>query len=172
MAMTGLSFIIGRRSLIEASSRYPMRSYYSNLFLQYDAMRRTGEMRFTPPVQTVYALRQALREYWAEGEEAKWARHLRVCQALRELAAELGYEPVVQPEWQSGLVLALRYPDAPGWSFEALHDACYRQGFTIYPGKIESIRTFRLCALGAIDTPDIEAFARVFRAAHHQLIVG
>lgn len=172
MAMTGLSFIIGRSSLIKASGRYPRRSYYCNLFMQYEAMRCTGEMRFTPPVQTVYALRQALREYWAEGEEAKWARHLRVHRALRSLAEELGYAQVVRPEWQSGLVLSLVYPDHPGWSFSELHDACYRQGFTIYPGKLEPTRTFRLCSLGAIDTPDIESFAQVFRVAHHKLLSG
>ena len=77
MAMTGLSFVIGSRKIIEASKDYPKRSYYCNLYLQYDFFEKTGEMHFTPPVQTVYAAVQALKEYWAEGEEAKWARHTR-----------------------------------------------------------------------------------------------
>ena len=34
-AMTGLSFVIGRTSLIEASKAYPVRSYYCNLYQQY-----------------------------------------------------------------------------------------------------------------------------------------
>ena len=55
MAMTGLSFIIGRKALIEASADYPKRSYYCNLYLQYDYFKRTGQMHFTPPVQTIYA---------------------------------------------------------------------------------------------------------------------
>ncbi|MCZ2565761.1 2-aminoethylphosphonate--pyruvate aminotransferase, partial [Bacteroides fragilis] len=70
-AMTGLSFIIGDESLIRASRDYPKRSYYCNLYLQYDYFEKTGEMHFTPPVQTVYAARQALDEYFAVGEEAK-----------------------------------------------------------------------------------------------------
>ena len=31
--------------------------------------------------------------------------------------------------------------------------------------KISTTNTFRLCALGAIDRPDIEAFFKVFREA-------
>ena len=55
--------------------------------------------------------------------------------------------------------------NAPNWSFEKIHDYCYERGFTIYPGKVGSARTFRLCALGAIDAPDIEAFFRVLEQA-------
>ena len=63
MAMTGLSFIIGKKNIIEESRNYPKRSYYCNLFLQYDCFEKTGEMHFTPPVQTIYAAIQGLREY-------------------------------------------------------------------------------------------------------------
>ena len=45
------------------------------------------------------------------------------------------------------------------------HDYCYERGFTIYPGKISSTNTFRLCALGAIDVKDIEDFFAVFEEA-------
>ena len=60
MAMTGLSFIIGKKKYIKQSKDYPKRSYYCNLYLQYDYFERTGEMHFTPPVQTIYAAAQAL----------------------------------------------------------------------------------------------------------------
>ena len=60
---------------------------------------------------------------------------------------------------------AVRYPDDPNWDFDKIHDYCYERGFTIYPGKIEQKGTFRLCALGAIDSEDIEAFWKVFREA-------
>jgi len=48
-AMTGLSFVIGRTSLIEASKDYPVRSYYCNLYQQYAYFEKTGQMQFTPP---------------------------------------------------------------------------------------------------------------------------
>lgn len=165
MAMTGLSYIVGRKSIIEKSKDYPKRSYYCNLYLQYDFFERTGEMHFTPPVQTIYATIQALKEYWAEGEEAKWARHTRVFEAIHKGLYELGFKDVIKREWQAGLVVSAIYPDDVNWDFDKVHDYCYEHGFTIYPGKISTTNTFRLCALGAIDEEDIVEFFKVFRKA-------
>lgn len=165
MAMTGLSFVVGNRSIIEQSKEFPKRSYYCNLYLQYDFFEKTGEMHFTPPVQTIYATIQALKEYWEEGESAKWARHTRVFNAIHAGLDELGFKDVIKREWQSGLVVSVNYPDDPNWDFEKVHDYCYKRGFTIYPGKISTTNTFRLCALGAIDESDIKRFFEVFKAA-------
>lgn len=165
MSMTGLSFIIGDKNIIEASAEYPKRSYYCNLFLQYDFFEKTGEMHFTPPVQTVYATKQALKEYFEEGEQNKWARHTRVFNAINAGLDRLGFRQVIKPELRAGLVSSAVYPDDPNWSFEAVHDYCYERGYTIYPGKISTTNTFRLCALGAIDEEDIAGFFKVFEEA-------
>lgn len=165
MAMTGLSFIVGRTDIIKASANYPKRSYYCNLYMQYDFFEKTGQMHFTPPVQTVYAAKKALEEYFKEGEEAKWARHQRVINAIHKGLEELGFKEVIKREYQSGLVASVKYPSDPAWDFEKVHDYCYDHGFTIYPGKITDTDTFRLCALGAIDEEDIVEFFKVFRKA-------
>lgn len=165
MAMTGLSFVIGRTDLIVASKDYPKRSYYCNLYLQYEYFEKTRQMHFTPPVQTVYAAVQGLKEYFAEGETAKWERHKRVFEAIHAGLDELGFKDVIRREWQSGLVVSVLYPDDPNWDFMKVHDYCYERGFTIYPGKIASTNTFRLCSLGAIDEADIKAFFKVFKEA-------
>ena len=165
MAFTGLSFVIGNREIIEKSASYPKRSYYCNLYLQYDYFEKTGEMHFTPPVQTIYAMIQALKEYWEEGEEAKWARHTRVFNAINFNLDELGFRQVIKPEWRIGLVSSAIYPDDPNWNFDKIHDYCYERGFTIYPGKISTANTFRICALGAIDEEDIKDFFVVFKEA-------
>jgi 2-aminoethylphosphonate-pyruvate transaminase len=164
-SMTGLSFVIGREDKIRESAAFPKRSYYCNLFLQYDYFEKTGEMHFTPPVQTVYATIQALKEYFAEGEAAKWARHTRVFEALHKGLADLGFRNLTRRDQQSGLVVSVCYPDDPKWDFEKVHDYCYKRGFTIYPGKVGSAKTFRLCALGQIDAPDIVEFFKVFKAS-------
>ena len=165
MAMTGLSYIVGKREIIEKSKDYPKRSYYCNLYMQYDFFEKTGQMHFTPPVQTIYSVIQALKEDWAEGEEAKWARHTRVFEAIHKGLDELGFKDVIKREWQAGLVVSAIYPDDVNWDFDKVHDYCYERGFTIYPGKISTTNTFRLCALGAIDEDDITAFFKVFKEA-------
>lgn len=165
MAMTGLSFIIGDKNIIEKSADYPKRSYYCNLYLQYDFFRKRGEMHFTPPVQTIYSVKQALKEYWEEGELKKWNRHTRVFQALHYGLEQLGFHCLLNKKLQSGLVVAIHYPDDKNWDFTKVHDYCYVRGFTIYPGKVQGENSFRLCALGAIDEEDIENFFEVFTRA-------
>lgn len=164
-AMAGLSFIIGNEEIIKKSKDYPKRSYYCNLYLQYEYFEKTGQMHFTPPVQTIYSTIQALKEYFIEGEEAKWARHTRIFKAIHKGLEELGFKNVIKREWQAGLVVSAIYPDDKNWDFEKVHDYCYERGFTIYPGKISTTNTFRLCALGAIDEDDIKDFFVVFKKA-------
>ena len=165
MSKTGLSFVVGNEEIIKKSKDYPKRSYYCNLYLQYEYFEKTGEMHFTPPVQTIYAAKQALQEYFAEGEQAKWERHTRVFNAIHEGLQKLGFKNLIKREWQSGLVVSVIYPDDKNWDFMKIHDFCYKQGFTIYPGKISTNDTFRLCALGAIDEEDIKEFFVAFRKA-------
>lgn len=171
MAMTGLSFVIGNRKIIEESANYPKRSYYCNLYLQYEYFKKHGEMHFTPPVQTIYALKQALKEYWEEGEDRKWDRHQRVFNAIHAGVEELGFKCLINRKYQSGLVVAVRYPDDSRWNFEKVHDYCYKRGFTIYPGKVAGNDSFRLCALGAIDESDIKNFFEVFKDGLKELDV-
>lgn len=169
MAMTGLSFVIGRTTEVIKSKDYPVRSFYCNLYQQYDGFEKNGEMRFTPPVQTVYAALQGLKEYYAEGESSKYERHLRVNRAIHEGLRELGMKEAIRPEIQSGLVVSVLYPEDPDWDFGKVHDYCYERGFTIYPGKISTSDTFRLCSLGAIDEDDIKDFFAVFTEALDKL---
>ncbi|MDY3302447.1 MAG: 2-aminoethylphosphonate aminotransferase [Lachnospiraceae bacterium] len=166
--MTGLSYIIGRRDIIERSKDFPKRSYYCNLYMQYEFFETTGEMHFTPPVQTIYAAKQALVEYFEEGEEAKWNRHKRIMDEIRRGIDRLGFREALDRKDQSGLVATVNYPDDSNFSFEKIHDYCYERGFTIYPGKMQNKGTFRLCALGAIDDSDIREFWKVFEEALHE----
>ena len=163
-SMTGLSFIIGRESMIDASKDYPIHSYYTNLYMQHSFIREHGEMRFTPPVQTIYSTRQALKEYFAEGEEAKWKRHQSVWAALYNGLEELGFHMAIKKEHQSRLVISVLCPTDPAFDFNEMHDYLYRRGYTVYSGKVAGIPMFRLCALGALVPEDINGFFINLRA--------
>ncbi|MDO5014846.1 MAG: 2-aminoethylphosphonate aminotransferase [Clostridia bacterium] len=163
MSMTGLSFVIGKTKEIEKSAKYPTRSYYSNLYLQYSFIRDKGEMHFTPPVQTIYATKQAIKEYFEEGEKAKQRRHREVWETLWNGIHKLGFKTAYPKEYMSGLVVPVMYPkysDGREFSFQKFHDGLYEKGFTIYPGKVEDVGMFRLCSLGAIYVEDAENFLK------------
>jgi len=167
--MTGLSFIIARTDLIEQSAAYPKRSYYCNVYQQYAYFEKSGQMHFTPPVQTIYAAKQALIEYFEEGEQAKWARHKAMADRIHAGLDRLGLKESIDRSFQSSLVVSVNYPEDPNWDFERVHDYCYEHGFTIYPGKITGTDTFRLCTLGAIGPQDIDDFFVVFAEAMESL---
>lgn len=158
MSMTGLSYVIGNTKMLEESKNYTTRSYYTNLYMQYDFIKNKGEMHFTPPVQTIYATEQAIKEYWAEGEAGKWARHQSLWEAIYKGLDRLGFETIIPKEIQSKLVVSVKYPNDPNFDFVKIHDYVYERGFTIYPGKVSTLSTFRLCSLGTIVPADVDDF--------------
>jgi len=167
--MTGASWTVGRIEEIVKSKDYPTRSYYCNLYMQYDFFERVGEMHFTPPVQTIYALNQAIKEYWEEGEDARWERLTRCWEAIHKGLEEIGLESVIDKDIQSKLVVTVKAPDDDKFDFFKLHDYCFERGFTIYPGKMFGLKTFRLCNLGQITHKDIEDFFVVFKEAFKKM---
>jgi len=168
-AITGASWTVGKIDEIEKSKDYPKRSYYCNLYMQYDFFERVGEMHFTPPVQTIYALRQAIKEYWEEGEQHRWQRITGCWEAIHKGLAEIGLESVIDKEIQGHLVVTVKAPEDDKFDFLKLHDYCYERGYTIYPGKMFGLKTFRLCNLGIITEKDIDDFFVVAKEAFNKM---
>jgi aspartate aminotransferase-like enzyme len=150
--------VICRREALEQSRGIPARSYYLNLYEQYRHFEANGQMQFTPPVQVVYALAQAIREFYDEGASAHFQRYRRNWQTLMAGLHQLGFKTLLPMERQSPLLTTVLEPVDPSYSFTRLHDALYDRGFTIYPGKMQDDATFRLANIGAIDETDIQAF--------------
>ena len=164
-AMPGLSFVIGRRDLIELSKDYPKRSYYCHLYRQYHHFEVDGEMQFTPPIQLVYAAAQGVKEYFAEGEDDKYKRIVRVNQAIHEGLKRLGFKEYIKRANQGPLVVSVLYPNDINWDFKKVHDFCYERGFILFPRPVGGVPAFRLGSLGAIDVGDIDNFFKVLKDA-------
>ena len=64
----------------------------------------------TAPVSQCFALREALRIVLEEGLEARFARHLRNHELLRDGLEALGFELVVAPEYRLPMLNAVRLP--------------------------------------------------------------
>jgi len=167
--MTGASWTVGNIDEIKKSKAYPTRSYYCNLFMQFDFFDRVGEMHFTPPVQTMYALQQAIKEYFEEGEQERWERLTKCWEAIHKGLGEMGLGTVIDKEIQGHLVVTVQAPEDGRFDFFKLHDYCFERGFTIYPGKMFGLQTFRLCNLGLITEKDAQDFFVVAKEAFQQM---
>ena len=159
--MAGVSFVMCRREALEKTAAYPMRSYYLNLWDQYIHFKKTRQTRFTPPVQTLYALRQAIIEAKTEGIENRYARYGSCWEVLVKAVKKLGLSMLVPEAIQSKLITAIIEPSSGQYSFKALHDFAREQGFTIYPGKLSDANTFRIANIGDIQVKEMIAFTEI-----------
>jgi len=156
--MAGLAFVVCRRERVEQMQHVPGRSYYLSMAAQHRFFEREHQMQFTPPVQVLYALEQALIEYEAEGAEGRHARYMANWEALDGGVRALGFRRLLPEAILSRILTAYLEPDHPRYSFDEMHDRLYAQGFTIYPGKGANRATFRLANMGAVTPDDMRAF--------------
>jgi 2-aminoethylphosphonate-pyruvate transaminase len=162
--MAGVGFVICKKSELEKTKNIPMRNYYLNLYDQYAHFSKTGQTRFTPPVQTLYALRQAILETKQETVEKRWQRYTECWRILVQAVKDFNLKMLVREEDQSHLITAIFDPDIPEYSFDALHDYAHKNGFTIYPGKLGNINTFRIANIGDIKPHEMGEFTRVLKS--------
>jgi 2-aminoethylphosphonate-pyruvate transaminase len=159
--MAGVAFVFCRKEALERTKDYPMRNFYLNLWDQYVYFKKTHQTRFTPPVQSLYTLRQAIIETKIETIEGRYERYTACWKEIVSAVKRLGLEMLVPEEAQSHLITAIVEPSSPKYSFESLHDLARRHSFTIYPGKLSDANTFRIANIGDIKPEEMRAFTKV-----------
>ncbi|OGR12101.1 MAG: hypothetical protein A2341_23465 [Deltaproteobacteria bacterium RIFOXYB12_FULL_58_9] len=167
--MAGLTFVICRKTTLARLQPITGRSLYLNLPEQHRFFAKSQQMRYTPPVQIIYALEQALTEYEAEGAEGRHRRYMECFTALDSGMGELGFRRLLPPAQMSRILTAYIEPDHPSYSFNGMHDRLFSKGFTIYPGKGANKATFRLANMGAITPQDMTDFIGAMRETIHEM---
>jgi 2-aminoethylphosphonate aminotransferase len=162
--MPGLSFVIFKKNLLDKlKANKNKRSFYFDIYSQYAGFHSTGQMPFTPPIQVVYALRKAINMFFEETAEKRINRYKHNYEILRVGLLKLGFELLLDEKYQSGLLIAVKEPKNPKYSFNEMHDYLYEHGFTIYPGKGAKEKTFRLAVLGDLYEDDIICFLKFLK---------
>lgn len=154
----GCAFVICKKTELEKIKDYPPRSFYLNLYMQYEHLEKNGQMAFTPPVPSIYALNQAIKEYFKEGGKKRYERYTENWKVLRSGLLGLGFSLLLKEEDESHILLTVLNPKSKKYNFKKMHDFLYKRGFTIYPGKIGREKTFRLANMGDIYSGDIKKF--------------
>ena len=150
----GLGFALIERSALEAAKGVSP-SLSLDLHDQWRGFEANGQWRFTPPVQVVAALVEALRLLEAEGgAPARLARYQANLKVVVEGFSQLGYAPYLDPSLQAPIIATFRSPD--GFDFEAFYDALAARDFIIYPGKLTREPSFRIGCIGAVEPEDFE----------------
>ena len=154
--------IANKEALIKTKNIKP-RNLYLNLYEQYSFFKDNYQMRFTPPVQILYALKQAIIEAKEETIEKRNERYEKCCDILWRGLDDLNLKRLVDDENASKLLTTIIEPENPKYNFNEFHDYLYNKGFTIYPGKISSQNTFRVANIGDIYPENMKKFIEIMK---------
>lgn len=156
--MAGVVFVICKKVSLEKLKNIKPKSFYLDLYAQYKNFINTKQTRFTPPVQTLYALKQAIIETIEETIENRNKRYTESWNTLIEGIKKLNLKLLLDEECQSIIITTIYEPKCEKYNFDDMHDYLYKRNFTIYPGKVSSFNTFRIANIGSIDKKDISNF--------------
>ena len=137
---------------------------------QWEELERSGQFRFTPPVQILLAFRQALDELDAEGGVVgRMARYRENHNVLVTGMRTLGFKEYLDPTLQGWIITTFRYPADPAFRFEEFYTSLARQGLVIYPGKLTHADCFRIGNIGQLFPEDIRGLVIAIREVAAQM---
>jgi 2-aminoethylphosphonate-pyruvate transaminase len=146
----GLGFVLCREAAL-AETRGNATTLTLDLTEQWQTLRRTGQYRFTPPIQVIVAFHKALEEFWAEGGQTGRARRYgENCRVLTDGMRNLGFRPLLPERLQAPIIVTFHMPKDAKFVFESFYDKLKERGYVIYPGKLTVAESFRIGCIGKL----------------------
>jgi 2-aminoethylphosphonate-pyruvate transaminase len=163
----GVSFVLARRRALDALAGRAPRSVYLDLHGHYRS-QESDNTPFTPAVQVLHAMEQALVELDKEGPAARVARYAENARVLREGLTRLGLEILTPAGARGNVLTTFRLP--AGIAYPSLHDAMKRRGYIIYAGQ-GAIATygFRVANMGTLTPGDMAEVVAAFASSLAEL---
>lgn len=159
--LPGMAFVLARQAQLARPT--PARTLSLDLKAQAQALDQDGQWRFTPPLQVMLALQQAITEFHQRGGRA--ARYeeyqQRMAHLLRGMSA-LGFQPVIQQQHRAPLIVTLAPETAIRCDISQLNDYLFARQLVIYPTKHSDPRSFRVGVMGELSMADIDDLLTAF----------
>lgn len=147
--LPGVSFVLVREDLAVEMAEWERRSYYLHL-----PMYEGENPPVTPPIPTLQALRQALREN-PEGQSSRKKEYRNKIAHLRAGLARRGFHFAVPMDEGSITLVSANFPE--GWSFDAWFKANYERGFVLYGTKAHlRERYFQVSVMGEVTVDHLD----------------
>jgi len=162
----GFSFVIAHRETMLAAEG-SARSLVLDLQDQWRYLERSGQFRFTPPVQSILAYDKALDEWEEEGGvDGRAARYRENFLALANGMEEMGFRFFVPDAASRGYIITtFQVPEkfSEKWDFNKFYDLLNERGFVIYPSSLAKTESdgcpaFRVGNIGQLFPEDVRSF--------------
>jgi 2-aminoethylphosphonate-pyruvate transaminase len=160
----GLGYVVCRTDAL-AAAKGNASSLSLDLHDQWAALEKTGQYRFTPPIQAIVALHQAVQEFHDEGgQPARLARYADNARVLIEGMRALGFRTLLPDVAQAPIIVTFHMPADPRFDFQAFYDRLKERGYVIYPGKLTVADSFRIGCIGRLDAGHMRGALGAIRA--------
>jgi 2-aminoethylphosphonate-pyruvate transaminase len=147
----GMGFVVCRIEALKATKGNAT-TLVLDLHDQWQAMEKTGQWRFTPPIHVIVSLNKAIEEYLAEGGIAgRGGRYANNCRILVDGMRALGFRTLLPDELQAPIIVTFHMPADPNFVFQTFYDRLKDRGYVIYPGKLTVADSFRIGCIGRLD---------------------
>lgn len=168
----GLAVFVASPAALAKAATLKDRGYYFD-FVEFEKNAKEDMTPSTPSIPHIYALGSKLDEFFAEGLEARYARHAETNQMLRDWVAKHGFTLFPEPEFSSKTLVCVNNGARPGSRVvdaAKLQKLVKDQGILIDGGygKIKGT-TFRISNMGDETPGTIAALIAVLDKAMAQL---
>ncbi len=168
----GLAVFVASPAALAKAATLKDRGYYFD-FVEFEKNAKEDMTPSTPSIPHIYALGSKLDEFFAEGLEARYARHAETNQMLRDWVAKHGFTLFPEPEFSSKTLVCVNNGARPGSRVvdaAKLQKLVKDQGILIDGGygKIKGT-TFRISNMGDETPETIGALIAVLDKAMAQL---
>ncbi len=166
-APPGLGLLVARRGLLGPAGGERICSYFLDLNNWAPVMEGMTGLKggyfATPPISTIFSLREAIRMAKEEGLEARFSRHSEAARSLREAAEGLGLAVVAGEGLRSSTVTGLK---VSGVDADEFVRRCAVKGVEFATGVHPELRGryFRVGHMGWVNQNDIAAAVDVIRS--------
>ncbi|MBL8665067.1 MAG: 2-aminoethylphosphonate--pyruvate transaminase [Candidatus Odyssella sp.] len=159
----GLGFVICRVAALD-EAKGNATTLVLDLHDQWQALEKTGQYRFTPPIHVIVSLHQAIEEFLAEGgQKGRGGRYAENCRVLVGGMKALGFLTLLPDRLQAPIIVTFRMPTDPNFRFQAFYDALKERGYVIYPGKLTVADSFRIGCIGRLDADHMRGVVAAVR---------
>lgn len=168
----GLGFVLCRKDAL-AKCAGNATTLVLDLHDQHQALAKTGQYRFTPPIHVIAAFHQALEEHTREGGVAgRGARYRDNCRILVDGMRELGFATLLPDDLQAPIIVTFHMPKDPRFDFQRFYDGLKARGYVIYPGKLTVADSFRIGCIGRLDAGHMRGALAAVKEVLNELGVG
>lgn len=155
----GLAIFTATEKALQRAQTVENRGYYFD-FMEFAANDDKDNTPSTPCISLIYGLDCQLQRFFAEGLEARWARHAAMAERTRGWAVDHGFE-LFAPEGARSVTLT-SVANSRGVDLAAIKKQLAGKGYAFDDGygKIKG-KTFRIAHMGDMQPAELEEFLAV-----------